>query len=277
MNSSDDDDPSQTNDRRADTSEFFFPGEGASVLLIHGLTGTPYEMRWLGERLAASGIRVRGVRLAGHARAPEELGATSYDNWYESVVQAFEELRQYGGPNVVVGLSMGAVLAARLAADQPEAVAGIAMLAPAFFLPRSTALALRVLSRLGSLADHLYLFKSTGSDIHDSGARRIHPTASLMPLTAPIRLLELNRIVRPRLARITQPALVVHGRNDHTCPIDRNLDYVMTHLGSAQKRAVVLEESFHVITVDSEKERVAEEVATFVAQFRQSPRQSAAG
>jgi carboxylesterase len=276
MNSSDDD-PSPNNPAQADTSEFFFPGEGASALLIHGLTGTPYEMRWLGERLAAAGIRVRGVRLAGHAGAPEDLGATGYDNWYESVVQGFEELRQYGDPNIVVGLSMGAVLAARLAADQPEAVAGIAMLAPAFFLERSIAITLAVVSRLGSLADRLYVFDSSGSDIHDSGARRIHPASHLTPLSAPIGLMELNRIVRRRLPRITQPALVVHARNDHTCPMDRNLNYVMKHLGSAQKRAVILEESFHVITVDSEKERVAEEVSGFVGQFRQTPRQSATG
>jgi carboxylesterase len=276
MNSSDDDQPASSYPK-VDTSDFFFPGSGASALLIHGLTGTPYEMRWLGERLAGAGIRVRGVRLAGHARAPEDLGATSYDNWYESVVQGFEELRQYGEPNIVVGLSMGGVLAARLAADQPEAVAGIAMLAPAFFLPRSVAFALGAISRLGALADHLYLLNSAGSDIHDSGARRIHPSARLMPLAAPISLLELERIVRRRLARITQPALVIHARNDHTCPMERNVKYLMKHLGSAHKRAVILDESFHVVTVDSEKERVAQEVCGFVEQFRRTPRQSAAG
>src|SRR5208283_2364281 len=72
-----------------DTSEFCFAGAGLSALLIHGLTGTPYEMRYLGERLAAHGIRVRGVRLAGHASAPEELGLTTQENWYESVVRGF--------------------------------------------------------------------------------------------------------------------------------------------------------------------------------------------
>jgi carboxylesterase len=276
MNSSDDD-PSSSNAPQVDTSEFFFSGSGASALLIHGLAGTPYEMRWLGERLAAAGIRVRGVRLAGHARAPEDLGETDSDNWYESVVQGFEELRQYGEPNIVVGLSLGGVLAARLAADQPEAVAGIAMLSPAFFLPRSTMIALGIVSRFGSLPGQIYLHNTSGADIHDSAARRIHPSARLMPLSAPVNLMELARMVRRRLPRITQPALVVHGRHDHTCPMERNVNYVMKHLGSAEKRAVILEESFHVITVDSEKERVGEEVAGFVEQFRQNPRQTATG
>ncbi len=66
-----------------DTHEFFLPGAGVSALLIHGLTGTPYEMRYLGERLAARGVRVRGVMLAGDAGTPEELGAAGYDNWYD--------------------------------------------------------------------------------------------------------------------------------------------------------------------------------------------------
>ncbi len=149
---SDSDEPPSRHSAGVDTNEFFFPGAGTdgagvSALLIHGLTGTPYEMRYLGEQLAARGVRVRGVKLAGHAGQPEELGPVSYDNWYESVVNGLEELRQYGEPMVAVGLSMGAVLSARLAADQGESVAGLALLAPAFFLPASTSIALRGLAR----------------------------------------------------------------------------------------------------------------------------------
>jgi len=110
---SDSDEPPSRYSAGVDTNEFFFPGAGISALLVHGMTGTPYEMRYLGERLAARGVRVRGVRLTGHARTPEELGAASYDNWYESVVKGLEELRQFGEPIVVVGLSAGAVLSAR--------------------------------------------------------------------------------------------------------------------------------------------------------------------
>jgi carboxylesterase len=262
---------------RVDTSEFFFDGAGLSALLIHGLTGTPYEMRYLGERLAAAGIRVRGVRLAGHATAPEDLGKAGQENWYESVVRGFEELRAYGDPNVVIGLSCGAVLAARLAADQPESVSGLVMLASAFFLPFQATLMVKAVSLLGSLTRILYLANDRNSDIHDRSAALIHPTCKLMPLSAPIELLKLSAIVRPRLERIKQPALIMHGRNDHTCPSAKNVDYLMRHLGSAQKRAVIFEQSFHVITVDSEKERVASEVTDFVSQFRAPHRLSASG
>lgn len=274
--SSSDDDPHPANSG-VDTNEFLFPGTGVSALLIHGLSGTPYEMRYLGERLAAGGgVRVCGVRLAGHAGAPEELGAATHAQWYESVVEGFEGLRRYGDPVVVIGLSMGAVLAARLAADQREAVAGVVMLSPAFFLPLRVRGPLRALRTLGPLADRIYL-RSKGSDIHDAAARSVHPSARLMPLSAVFELLKLSTAVRSRLGRVTQSTLVIHSRRDHTCPMRRNVDFLLGHLGSAQKRAVILEDSFHVITVDSEKERVASDVIDFVNVFRTAQPASAMG
>lgn len=266
--SSSDDDPHPANPP-IDTDEFFFPGSRVSALLIHGLSGTPFEMRYLGERLAASGVRVCGVRLAGHAGAPEELGAATHAQWYESVVEGFERLHRYGDPVAVVGLSLGAVLTARLAADQGEAVAGVVMLAPSFFLPLWVRGPLKAMSALGPLADRIYL-RGKGSDIHDAAARSVHPSARLLPLSAVLELMKLSAAVRPRLNRVTQPTLIIHSRRDHTCPMRRNVDFVLSRLGSTQKRAVILEESFHVITIDSEKERVASEVIDFVSALRSS-------
>lgn len=262
---------------RPDTSEFFLPGSGLSALLIHGLSGTPYEMRYLGERLAAAGVRVLGVRLKGHAGTPEELGATDHTNWYESAVEGFERLRQYGDPNVVIGLSMGAMLAARLAADQREAVAGLVMLAPAFFLSTATRVALRLMRPARAWGDKVYFRSGAGSDIHDDAARSVHPGTRLMPLGAALSLIELSDRMRPRLGEVVQPTLVIHSRRDHTCPFDRNVDFVMGRLGSVEKRAIALEESYHVIAVDSEKDRVAQETLDFVAQFRTPARISASG
>ena len=271
MQSTDDDpDPSQL-----DTNEFFLPGSGLSALLIHGLSGTPYEMRYLGDQLAAAGVRVLGVRLKGHAGAPEDLGATDHTHWYESAVEGFERLRQYGDPNVVIGLSMGAMLAARLAADQREAVAGLVMLAPAFFLPTATRVALRLMRPARAWGDKIYFRSGSGSDIHDDAARSVHPRTGLMPLGAALSLVELSDRMRPRLSEVVQPALVIHSRRDHTCPHDRNVDFVMGRLGSTEKHSIALDESYHVIAVDSEKDRVAQETHAFVSQFGNRERLSA--
>ena len=252
------------------------PGSGLSALLVHGLTGTPYEMRYLGERLSAAGIRVFAARLAGHARTPEELGATDHHSWYESVVDGFERLHPYGDPIVAIGQSAGAVLAARLAIDQREALSAIAMLAPAFFLPYWQRAALRGVRMLGPLAAMIYLRNNAGVDLHDAAARQIHPVTPLIPVSAALSLCELSAMVRPRLSRLVQPALIIHGREDHTCPFSKNVEFLNANLGSAQKRLVALEQSYHVISVDTEKERVATEVLGFIReQFKGDRRQPA--
>src|SRR5882672_10389965 len=105
-----DDDPPQRH-HQVDTGEFFFPGDGLSALLIHGCSGTPYEMRFLGERMNAAGARVLGIKLAGHAGAPEELGASTHQQWYQSSVDGLQRLLEFPDPVVVIGQSMGAVLA----------------------------------------------------------------------------------------------------------------------------------------------------------------------
>jgi pimeloyl-ACP methyl ester carboxylesterase len=147
------------------------------------------------------------------------------------------------------------------------------MLAPAFFLPFWTRTALRAISgtaSLAGLAKSIYIHRTGGSDIHDAIARKAHPGSNLMPLSAALSLLELSDHMRPRLPELDQPALVIHSRRDHTCPCDTNVDFLMNHLGSQQKRALILEESFHVITVDSEKQRVEQETLEFVDQFRRA-------
>jgi carboxylesterase len=95
-----------------------------------------------------------------------------------------------------------------------------------------------------------------------------------MPLSAPIELLKLSALTRRPLERIKQPALIMHSVNDHTCPARKNVSYLMQHLGSTQKRAVMLDQSFHVITVDSDKDRVVSEVHGFANQFRAPDRKS---
>jgi carboxylesterase len=151
------------------------------------------------------------------------------------------------------------------------------MLAPAFFLPPVTTTVLKATRILGPLVDKVYLYNPSGSDIHDAEARGLHPRCYLTPLNAPLNLLELSAMVRPMLTQITQPSLVIHARQDHTCPARKNLRYVMKHLASAEKRAIELEESYHVITVDSEKDQVANEVSDFVDRFRIVPESRAAG
>src|SRR5687768_7646312 len=104
-------------------------GEDA-CLLLHGFTGSPWDVRPLGEALAARGLYVRAIQLPGHGSTPEALLQVTRQDWLRAAAQALLSLREYRR-TFVVGLSMGALLALRLAVDYRERVHGLALVAPA--------------------------------------------------------------------------------------------------------------------------------------------------
>jgi carboxylesterase len=85
-----------------------------------------------------------------------------------------------------------------------------------------------------------------------------------VPLRALLNLLHLQRLAWGDASALTRPALVMHATNDHTCPIDA-ARALFERLGSHDKRMVVLDRSFHVMTVDCERERVLTELDRFLA------------
>src|SRR5262249_59907002 len=94
---------------------FDFPGDRRGVLVLHGFTGTPFEVRPLGERLAKRGLTVVGPVIPGHCTTPQALGETSWRDWQAGAAAALDGLRARCDRIAVAGLSMGGLLAARLA------------------------------------------------------------------------------------------------------------------------------------------------------------------
>jgi len=248
-----------------DTQSFFVPGGPTGCLLLHGFTGTPHEMRFLGTTLAARGYTVSGIRLAGHCTRVEDLAATCWHDWYASALAGLQALEPHAQRVVVVGQSMGALLALELAAARPEIVAAVVVLSPALVLAHPLVrYGGRVLPLVVPLLPerHRYVGKGT-SDIADPRARAESPNYRRVPLRALTELVRLQRRVRRRLPLVRQPVLVIHGRQDHTCPM-ANVEMLERGLGGpVQVR--VLPESFHIISVDVERERVAALVGDFIA------------
>ena len=113
-------------------SEFYYEGNRIGVLLIHGLTGTPNEMSLVGKAIHSSGFTVYGMQLAGHCGDEQDLLQTGWKDWYKSVEDAAEKLLQKVDYLFVAGLSMGAVLALKYAAENPEKVSGVGVYGPTF-------------------------------------------------------------------------------------------------------------------------------------------------
>jgi carboxylesterase len=108
-------------------------GDGRTgFLLLHGLSGTPMELRYQALGLSRAGFRVHVPQLAGHCGTLDDLRATTWRDWSDSASAALTELARDCDTVVVGGLSMGAVLSAQLAIESPDLVDGVAMLAPTF-------------------------------------------------------------------------------------------------------------------------------------------------
>jgi carboxylesterase len=240
---------------------FDLQGGPDAVLLLHGLTGSPFEMRHVAERLNAQGLRCLGPVMPGHGGEPSALARLPWPAWVEG---ARRELLRLDGARrtFVVGCSMGALVACELAHALPDRVNGLALLAPALRLPATSRLAGSLARRLpfGRLLPPVP--KVAGSDVRDLEMRRRNPGLRAVPLAAVGELVDLSRHVDRLLPGIAAPALVVAGRHDHTVT-SAGVRRVAQRIGSGPARLVVLERSFHLVGIDVERDLCADEVARF--------------
>lgn len=244
-------------------------GARCGVLCIHGFTGTPFEMRLLAERLQRHGFHAVGPALPGHLVSPEQLDETTWHDWYGAVERAFDELRARCDHVAVVGQSLGGLLALHLARERGAELAAVASLAAPLSLPRLATWVIRA-TRPGSRAARLVrqVPKLGGSDVRDGQMRQQNPSYSAVPLRALHQLHDFMGIVAGELGDITVPVLVVHARHDHTAPYASS-EQILAGIGSRTARHCALERSYHLVSLDVEREVVAAEVSRFFdARFR---------
>ena len=248
------------------TGDFAFPGSRSiGCLLVHGFTATPEEMRPLGEALARAGFPVRGVRLAGHGTSVADLARTTWTDWLRSVEEGLDHLGAEVPRVAVAGMSMGALLALHLAATRPTDVAALLLCGTPLTLANEARLRwLPFILRLPWIGRRYAIVPKTGGrDVADPVARTASPAYDAIPTAAVVELLRLQQLVRGELARVRKPTLILHGRHDHTAPL-ANLRLLESGLGSGWVETRVLEESWHVVTIDVERALVGRLAADFL-------------
>ena len=253
-----------SDDRADDRAPFDLAGDDRGVLLVHGFTGTPFEMRFVGQRLHERGMTVLGMCLPGHCTSPAELDRTSWTEWYAGVERAFDSLRARCRRVAVVGQSLGGLLSLHLAASRGGDMAALASLAAPLTLfagPRALISALRRAPPLTALIPPIR--KRGGSDVADLGMRARNPSYPVIPLRALVELDRARATVRAELPAIDVPLLIVHAIQDHVAPF-RSMAEMAARVSSRQVRKVILPRSYHVIGIDLERERVAAEVGAFL-------------
>lgn len=252
-------------------------GNKVGVLLLHGLCGTPTEMRFVANGIARAGYTVTCPQLAGHCGSMQDLAASTWSDWYASAGAALDEMRETCDTVIVGGLSTGAVLALLLAARRPRDVQGTLLLSPTLWLngwviPWYARLFKVVFCR--RFAD-MFDFP----DLHPHGIKdaRIRDficnalasgdsAQAGLPATPGSSVLEHRRLVKvmlTELGNITQPAMIVHPREDDYADLD-NAWYLQRNLKGLVDM-VVLDDSYHIVTVDRQRHVVVERAQQFVA------------
>ncbi len=232
-----------------------------SALLLHGFTGSPWELRLLGEALADRGVHVHCPRLPGHGTTPEAMLFAGYADWLRCAEDAFTSLARAGRPVVIVGLSMGALLGMILASRHRGRLAGLAMLAPVVKLRGRGPTALKALRWLPVFDAAPRWVEKDGTDIEDDEVRAAAPVLPRYPLARAFDLFALQGLARDAEARIGCPSLVIGAVNDHVVDTDAVLA-LQTRLPFSQR--VVLQRGFHIIPRDVDRALAISEVAHFI-------------
>ena len=198
--------PEEVLGRRTGEGPFRFEGGPAGCLLIHGLTGTPEEMRYLGDRLHRHmGFTVSGVLLAGHGADASAFQERGWPDWYRSAEQGMLELAETCSPVFVAGFSMGGLIAMALALRHGTTVDALALLATPLFVNPYKARLVGTLYGLPGVRAWL-----AGNGGRPVGKPPLHK--NLMP--AERSSAELKWLLRRKGACLTHPTLILQSRRD---------------------------------------------------------------
>ncbi|GGY92799.1 alpha/beta hydrolase [Streptomyces nitrosporeus] len=237
---------------------FRHEGGEAGVLLCHGFTGSPQSLRpWAGY-LADRGLTVSLPLLPGHGTRWQDMAVTGWQDWYAEVDRELRALRDRCARVFVVGLSMGGALALRLAAKHGDSVAGLVLVNPANKVHGLSAYALPV-------ARHLVrTTKGVAGDIALEGAREVG--YDRVPLHCAHSLRRFFRLVDAELPQVTQPLVLLRSPRDHVVP-PADSARILSRVSSTDVEEILLEQSYHVATLDHDAERIFEESYRFIGRL----------
>jgi len=233
-------------------------------VLSHGFTGSPQGLRPWAEHLAAAGCAVRLPRLPGHGTSWQEMNATRWTDWYAEIEREYDELANRCEHVFAGGLSMGGTLVTRLAEKKGDAIGGLVLVNPAYATQR----------RLAGLAKYVApVIKSQaaiGNDIKMAGP--VELAYDRTPIAAFASLQELWKVTLAELPKVTAPILMFRSRVDH---VVEPLSGLLLQAGatSTTVREVILEDSYHVATLDNDAQRIFDLSIEFIQEQATQVRQ----
>ncbi len=237
---------------------FSAQGDRRGALVLHGFTGCPQSMRPLGEAFAAAGYTVELPRLPGHGTTVEDMARYGWPDWAAAAEAAYTDLAARTDSVVVAGLSMGGTLTLYLAEQHPE-IAAIVLVNP---VVEPEDFAPLVKSARAQLDAGEPFIQGVGNDVADPDVTELAYTS--MPNAAVLSLVVGLQALKADLATVRPPALILRSTQDHIVP-PSSVKLLAERLPGPHE-VVELERSFHVATIDYDKDIITERALAFARQ-----------
>jgi len=240
---------------------FFFQGNKTGILLIHGFTGVPKEMRWMGEYLNQQGFACLGIRLTGHATRPEDMRRSRWQDWTASVEDGYHLLSGITERVYFVGLSMGGALSL-LMSTRLDAAGVVAMSTP-YQLPKDyPAWALRAYSKFVRYREKNNA--KPGASWFDQAAFVEHISYPKNPARSIVELKLLLNEMQSALPNVRAPVLLIHSTDD-AYVLPENMEQIYAGLTNlSDKTKLYLAGSGHIVTRDAARRQVFEVALNFI-------------
>ncbi|MFH0854987.1 MAG: alpha/beta fold hydrolase [Candidatus Omnitrophota bacterium] len=268
--------------------DFLMKGDnGKAVLLIHGITGTPSEMNYLGKSLHKAGFSVLCRTLPKHCGSLRELKSVTWQEIADFCIKDLEGLKKEYRDVSVGGLSMGALMSVHLAYKYPALVSKVVALAPTIFydgwaVPKHKIL-MDILWHVPFLRNSINIRESwpygLKNELLRAGIERFYRNAKTIgndekaaifgspffPMSCLYQHHLFTKVVKKELSSVKTPILIMHAKDDDMTS-SKNAQYMYNRIASSQKSLIMLDDSYHMITIDKQKHKVAEEVIKFISE-----------
>jgi carboxylesterase len=237
-------------------------------LLVHGLSGTPACVAPLREHLTKAGFHVAAPCLKGHGGTLNDLAKSTWQDWYATVRISYSELKRSCEKVYYAGISLGALLGLKLALDEGWGVNALAVLSTPIVLSNLERLAIPAV-RYSPLR---FIIKSVKKDweksVSDPEGRRVYKETSLprVPVPCVYQICELQGVILRELQKMENPLLAVHAKKDKVAP-PKNVSLLKNKVSSDIFESLILERSEHVVTLDVEKDIIAQKIVEFFLRF----------
>lgn len=247
-------------ERHLVSEPFYFEGNNnKAVLLVHGWTSVPYEVRRLGKYLNENGYTVSGPMLSGHGTVPKDLENIKWTDWLEDIRNEYLKLKEKNEKVYVCGTSIGGNLAVMLASKYPE-VSGLVLMATPYQI---------------KLEQLVFLWAKTLSLFRKYNKKFYPPTFGVAttitriisyqtyPIGSALETFNLVKISRKYFSKIIQPCFAIQSASDHIVARG-NLEKIYSAVGSKIKKKKYIKRAYHTFISDVKNEKVFEDILNFL-------------